>query len=220
MTAANPRHSSAKENWGTPSWIAEASRTVLGGIDLDPASSAEANKIICARRYFTKGDNGLARIWRLSDDPIPLGNGPKLGVFLNPPGGKTDDGKSKVKLWWRKMLSQIDGPYFGHGLFLSFSIEACQVTQIGCERSLLNFPTCFFMRRVDYIDPSTGKPVKGNTHSSCITYLPGWKNETALFCEVFSDHGIVVQPHCGTIEAPRFASFSAGIMTADIGPLP
>lgn len=196
---ANPRHSSAKENWGTPTWIADAARRVLGGIDLDPASSTDANKIVQARRYFTKGDNGLARIWRLDDAPIPLGTGgPRISIFLNPPGGKTNDGKSKVKMWWQKLLAQVDGPYFGHGLFLSFSIEATQVTQIGCEHSLLEFPTCFFARRVDYIDPITHKSVKGNTHSSCITYLPGWKNETALFCEVFSDYGIVVQPHCNT----------------------
>lgn len=195
---ANPRHSSAKENWGTPSWIAEASRTVLGTIDLDPASSADANKIIKARHYFTKSDNGLARIWRTEEDKgwKPLGQGASttLGIFLNPPGGKTDDGKSKVKLWWLKMLSQSEGPYFGHGLFLSFSIEAAQVTQIGCSKSLLDFPTCFFTRRVDYIDPVTLKPVKGNTHSSCITYVPGWKDETQQFVEKFREFGKVVVP--------------------------
>lgn len=118
----NPRHSSAKENWGTPAWIAEASRTALGGIDLDPASSAEANKIIRARHYFIKRDDGLSREWRIEYDDLDL----TLGVFLNPPGGKTDNGKSKVKLWWLKMLDQIGKPYFGHGLFLSFSIEAAQ----------------------------------------------------------------------------------------------
>ena len=187
---ANPRHSSAKENWGTPSWIAEASRMVLGGIDLDPASSADANKIIEARHYFTKGDDGLSRIWRIDQDTVGL-----LSVFLNPPGGKTDNGKSKVKLWWAKMLSQIEGPYFGHGLFLSFSIEAAQVTQIGCAKSLLGFPTCFFSRRVDYVDPITQKPVKGNTHSSCITYVPGWKDDTQRFCEVFGKFGVVVLPY-------------------------
>lgn len=182
---ANPRHSSAKENRGTPEWIAAASRACLGGIDLDPASSAEANKIIQARHYFTKSNNGLGRMWRINYVAK------NLGVFLNPPGGKTNAGQSKVKLWWQKMLAQREGPYFGHGLFLSFSIEACQVTQLDCEYSLLDFPTCFFKRRVDYLEPVTGKPVKGNTHSSCITYVPGSLNETHRFYETFKELGKV-----------------------------
>lgn len=218
---ANPRHSSAKENWGTPSWIAEASRSALGGIDLDPASSADANKVIQAGHYFTKSDNGLARIWRIDQETTGL-----LSIFLNPPGGKTDDGKSKVKLWWLKMLHQIDGPYFGHALFLSFSIEAVQVSQIGCQRSLLDFPTCFFARRVDYIDPVTQKPVKGNTHSSCITYVPGWKNETFRFYNTFSEFGKVVLPCEDHTDAEQeneigqYGEFNAGIMKGYEGPVP
>ena len=219
MEPHNPRHSSAKENWGTPSWIAAAARVVLGGIDLDPASSAEANKIIQARHYFTKSENGLARIWRINQETTGL-----LSIFLNPPGGKTEDGKSKVKLWWQKMLNQIDGPYFGHGLFLSFSIEAVQVTQIGCEKSLLDFPTCFFARRVDYVDPITQKPVKGNTHSSCITYVPGWQDKTARFYNNFSDFGKIVMPcedYTDKPEPQRFGEWAGhGIQTNDIGPLP
>lgn len=191
----NPRHSSSKENWGTPPWITAAVRIALGGIDLDPASSAEANKVVQARQYFTKGDDGLTRIWRLNSQE-PHG----VNVFLNPPGGKTDNGKSKVKLWWQKMMVQREGPYFAHGLFLSFSIEACQVTQLDCEYSLLDFPTCFFKRRVDYIDPITGKAVKGNTHSSCITYVPGSLNETHRFWETFENFGKVTLGYADRVE--------------------
>ena len=184
---ANPRHSSAKENWGTPPWIVEAARKVMGSIDLDPASSAKANNVIQAKFYYTKAKNGLSRPWGYDASDLTI----VRSVFLNPPGGKTDAGKSKVKLWWQKMLAESKGRYFGHGLFLSFSIEACQVTQLGCEYSLLDFPTCFFKRRVGFIDPITGKPVSGNTHSSCITYVPGSLNETHRFYETFKEFGKV-----------------------------
>lgn len=197
---ANPRHSSAKENWGTPSWIVEASRKVLSGIDLDPASSAKANKIIQAEHYYTKAKNGLSRPWGYAAEDLTI----IRSVFLNPPGGKTDDGKSKVKLWWQKMMAEHEQPYFRHGLFLSFSIEACQVTQINSEYSLLDFPTCFFKRRVDYIDPATGKPVKGNTHSSCITYVPGVADESFRFYQVFRDYGIcTVSTYIGSRDEER-----------------
>lgn len=45
----------------TPSNIIEAARRTLGGIDLDPASSATANERVKAKKYFSA--NTLARTW-------------------------------------------------------------------------------------------------------------------------------------------------------------
>ena len=56
----------------TPSQLVDAVRQVLGEIDLDPASSREANKVVRARSFFTVQSNGLKRQWRGR-------------VFLNPP---------------------------------------------------------------------------------------------------------------------------------------
>ncbi|MDQ3665403.1 MAG: phage N-6-adenine-methyltransferase [Acidobacteriota bacterium] len=41
----------------------DVAREVLGRIDLDPASCAAANKIIKAKKFFTKQDNGLTKEW-------------------------------------------------------------------------------------------------------------------------------------------------------------
>jgi len=41
----------------------DAAREVLGRIDLDPASCAAANKIIQAKQFFTKQDDGLTKEW-------------------------------------------------------------------------------------------------------------------------------------------------------------
>ena len=56
----------------TPAGIVDAVRKVLKQIDLDPASSRQANKIVKASSYFTRETNGLERRW--------TGR-----VFLNPP---------------------------------------------------------------------------------------------------------------------------------------
>jgi len=56
----------------TPAKFIEAARQVLGEIDLDPATSKEAQKTVRAVQYFTEKDDGLAQEW----------NG---RVFLNPP---------------------------------------------------------------------------------------------------------------------------------------
>lgn len=51
-------------DWHTPFEYIEAARIVLGGIDLDPASSELANQTVKATEYFTTDDNGLNHEWR------------------------------------------------------------------------------------------------------------------------------------------------------------
>ena len=69
---AKVRHNTGNEEWYTPPEYLEAARQVMGGFDLDPASSDEANELVGAATYFTKADDGLAQDW--------VGK-----VWLNPP---------------------------------------------------------------------------------------------------------------------------------------
>jgi phage N-6-adenine-methyltransferase len=69
---AHVSHNSGNNEWYTPKDYAAAVRVVLGEIDLDPASTAQANDVIKAKAYYTVEQNGLAQPWRGR-------------VFLNPP---------------------------------------------------------------------------------------------------------------------------------------
>ncbi|RIK35178.1 MAG: hypothetical protein DCC55_31170 [Chloroflexi bacterium] len=55
---------SGTTDWYTPREIIEAARATMGGIDLDPASSAIANQVVQAARIYTKADNALRYDWR------------------------------------------------------------------------------------------------------------------------------------------------------------
>lgn len=65
-------NNSKDDEWYTPPQYIESARSVMGSIDLDPASNDFANETVKAGTYYTEADNGLEKEW--------FGN-----VWLNPP---------------------------------------------------------------------------------------------------------------------------------------
>ena len=99
----------------TPGTYIATARYVLGGIDLDPASSAEANDTVQAQTYYTAADDGLDLPW--------FGR-----VFVNPPGDKS--GKLVKAFWHRACLHALNG---GAVLWVGFNIEQLQSLQNGLQ---------------------------------------------------------------------------------------
>jgi ParB family chromosome partitioning protein len=78
-------HNSGKYEWYTPKKFIDAARNVMGSIDLDPASSQIANKVIQATTIYTEQDSGLVHPWS--------GN-----IWMNPPYNNSLVGEFTRKL--------------------------------------------------------------------------------------------------------------------------
>ena len=65
-------NNSGDNEWFTPAEYIEAARSVMGSIDLDPASNDFANQTVKATVYYTESNDGLTKTW--------TGN-----IWMNPP---------------------------------------------------------------------------------------------------------------------------------------
>lgn len=164
--------SSVSTEWYTPAEIIEAARLVMGSIDVDPASSREANEVVGATTYYTKEQNGFTKVWPGT-------------VWMNPPYGY-DDKKPNQARWTARLIEQYQA-----------GIVTQAITLVNAKMSdkwfqpLYDYPICFPRKRVNFWTP--GRVVKaGMPHSSAIVYLG---HNIAKFYEVFHSFGRVVRAY-------------------------
>jgi len=155
---------SGEVEYYTPVEIIEAARRVMGRIDLDPASSENANRIVRASRIFTEADDGLAQDW--------FGK-----VWMNHPFGLVQN---------RKWPTKLEREYFEGRV-----IEACCITYACTSENwfqiLAKHPQCYLTPRTNYRLPD-GTIKKGVSKGSVITYhgsdVEKFANEFRAFGQV------------------------------------
>lgn len=152
----------------TPAPIVEAARRVMGGIDLDPASCAAANRIVQARRFFSaaKPDE-----WRGPWAAWP----PGVRVWMNHPFNRHWNAD-----WIAKLLEEYEAGRIS---------QACCITWASTSeawfRPLYAGLMCFLTPRTGYLLPS-GERKRGATKGSVVTYLG---DNAAAFVREFAPLG-------------------------------
>lgn len=151
----------------TPQVIIERARRLMGGIYLDPASSAEANKRVRAKKFFTKENNGLTRKW-------------EGRVWMNHPFSRQGN-----KEWIRKLVEEYEAGNIEQACCITFA-----ATSEAWFAPLMQYPQCYLRPRTNYHKPD-GTLKVGVTKGSVVTYLGLLGND---FYEYFDDLGSTMVP--------------------------
>jgi len=156
---------SGETEYYTDPIITAAAREVMGKIDLDPASTPEANVFVQADTILTKADNTLEVEWR--------GN-----VWMNHPFSRINN-----PLFINKILEDYKSGHIEQACFITYAS-----TSEKWFKKLYAYPICFLVPRTNYFLPS-GKKKHGVQKGSAVTYLGSNANQ---FYDVFSELGEVM----------------------------
>lgn len=200
-------NSSGDVEYFTPSTLTAAARTLLGGIDLDPASCAIANETVGAEHYYTKDDDGLSKPWHgrvWLNWPFSAGEEackPDCTKKACLPGGKRghciahripSNGE-----WVRKLVSEFNAGHVTEALCICYNCTSEKWFQ-----PLQGFPRVELHPRTNYLLPD-GSTYTGNTKGSVITFFPANHWRVVKFNEVFGGMGAVKVPYSWYAQALR-----------------
>ena len=158
---------SGNTEYYTPPAIVEAARQVMGGIDLDPASSLMANAYVNAHQYYNELHDGLSKVWRGR-------------VWMNHPFGRNSN-----PAWIFNLIDHHERGLVEQACCITF---AC--TSEAWFRPLFAYPMCFLSPRTNYLGPD-GETVRGVTKGSVVTYLGP---NVSGFVQCFASFGAVMLP--------------------------
>jgi ParB family chromosome partitioning protein len=147
----------------TPKELLQSVRDVMGAIDVDPASCADAQKQVKATVWFDERRNGLIQDWHGR-------------AYINPPG----DTKGKLpKLFWKKLVVEVRHERVSEFIWLAFNLAHVRTLQFDKD-VLPECDVCVLEKRIKFTGDS---PTKDNA----FLY---WGPNRDRFAEVFSQWGV------------------------------
>jgi len=167
-TLAHVGQNTGEAEWYTPKEYIAAAVSVMGNIDLDPASTVEANRVVKAAKIFTKKDDGLTQTWR--------GN-----VWMNPPYSQPLITEFCAKLAESVKIGDVSQAV----------VLVNNATETNWFRTLVDVAStiCFPSGRVRFLNSKkeTAAPLQGQA----VLYLGDTDRRINSFCKHFSAFGFL-----------------------------
>lgn len=194
---ATGQHSSATFEWGSPERCVELGRQVVGGYDVDPASSEHWNKTIRALMILTKKQDGRCTPW-VPGSPAPhklvaqrrVARPKRFTAWVNSPN--EDDGEL-VAFYWRTLAGYFELRWITSAIWFGFSVEQLsRLQRVGAPSDPLQHITCIPCRRL-HCQNRRGPKKKQPGHASYITLLTDSRAEVDRFVARFGELGRVIE---------------------------
>ena len=152
------------DTWQTPGFVIEAAISVMGGIDLDPATLP--TNPVGATQFYTKADDGLAQPWRGR-------------VWLNPP-------YSKPAPFLLKLIKAYQAGEVTQAIALC---KSGVIQNKGTNRAIAGSAAarCFWDGRLNFEHSKAKDKGKGADFDVVAIY---WGDQPGRFTEVFSAYGV------------------------------
>jgi len=162
-----------ENEWYTPQDLIERARRVLGVIDVDPASSEQAQESVQARKFFDQETDGLAQDW--------LGN-----VWMNPPYAQPF-----IAQFVEKLVGEVENGNCAAAIALTHNYTDTKWFQVAARAAKA---ICFTRGRVRFVSPSGN--LAAPTQGQAFFYFG---HEVERFQAEFADVGFVVEVRDGQV---------------------
>lgn len=158
-------NNSGENEWYTPPFIIESAKSIMGDIDLDPASSKLANETVGAKEFYTIEDDGIKKDWHGR-------------VWLNPPYSQPDI-SNFAKAVTSKKYDEI--------MILVNNATETDWFRMMAEASKV---ICFINKRLKFVD-RYGNPSGAPLQGQAIIYKG---SNIDSFIEKFKENGLCMIP--------------------------
>jgi hypothetical protein len=198
----------------TPPYILDGIRATMGVITLDPASSAIANRLVAAERYFDREADGLFHDWGTPEEPSRVWLSPPNGTLVAVRKAYTSNGaivppddvatldykeraadtfgtRSLASAWYAKLIRELERRHVIDAAFLLPSLDLLATSQAMSCYPMAGLPACFFKSKVKLLSWQAGTasytPKPARDHGALL-YCG---DHVGAFAEAFKPLGVV-----------------------------
>jgi hypothetical protein len=169
LSGAHVGFNSGNSEWYTPQVYVSAARDVMGGIDIDPCSCEDANRVVKATTFFDEQQDGFAQEWRGR-------------LYTNPPYGE-----GTIEKFSDKLIGELTAQRVTQAIVL---VNNCTETKWFQRLLQASSNVCFPLGRISFW--SVDRPSKNPLQGQAFLHFCSDSQDGTKFLSVFNKFGVCI----------------------------